>query len=80
MSGIYPPLNCKQVKNILTTLGFTSRGQGSTSHEQWVKRSSTGFFKVTVDCPKAPFSQDLISSMSKQAGVTKKAFYAALKD
>lgn len=33
------------------------------------------FHKVTVDCPKAPFSQDLIGSMAKQAGVTKKRIY-----
>jgi hypothetical protein len=30
---------------------------------------------VTVDCPKAPFSQDLIGSMAKQAGVTKMTIY-----
>lgn len=33
------------------------------------------FRKVTVDCPKAPFSQDLITSMAHQAGVTKKRIY-----
>ncbi len=42
-------------------------------------KESGRLYKVTVDCPKAPFSQTLIGSMTKQAGVTKKAFYAALK-
>jgi hypothetical protein len=44
-----------------------------------VKVENGKLFKVTVDCPKSPFSQDLISSMAKQAGVSKKAFYAALQ-
>ncbi|AMP05778.1 ycfA family protein [Collimonas pratensis] len=60
-------------------MGFELRDQKSTSHEQWVKRTEKGFWKVTVDCPKAPFSQILIDFMSKQAGVSKKEFYAALK-
>ncbi len=78
MSGQYPPLTCKDVKHILANLGFSPRPQKSTSHEQWVKDIDGRRYKVTVDCPKAPFSQDLISSMAKQAGVTRKVFYAAL--
>lgn len=50
--------------------------RSGTSHEDWVKTDERGrFFKVTVDCPKAPFSQDLIKSMAKQAGVTKQEIY-----
>ena len=79
MSGRFPPLTCKQVKLILKRLGFEPRPRKSTSHEQWVKKESGRLYKVTVDCPKAPFSQTLIGSMAKQAGVTKKAFYAVLK-
>lgn len=78
MSSVHPPLTCKQVKQILSSLGFKLREQKG-SHEQWVKDASGGRFKVTVDCPKSPFSPDLISSMARQAGVSKKAFYAALK-
>jgi len=78
MSGVFPPLSCKQVKQILSSLGFSPRPQKGTSHEQWVKTENGKFFKVTVDCPKAPFSQDLIKSMSTQAGVSKKEFYSAL--
>ena len=78
MSGHYPPLTCPDVKRILRALGFTPRPQGGTSHEQWVKDTTQGRRKVTVDCPNAPFSPFLIDSMSRQAGVTKAEFYAAL--
>lgn len=78
MSGVQPPLTCQEVKKILAALGFTARPQKATSHEQWIKIADGRIFKVTVDCPKAPFSQDLIGSMARQAGVTKKQFYAAL--
>lgn len=79
MSGVYPPLTCKDVKQILKSLGFEPRPKNGTSHEQWVRKDNKGFFKVTVDCPKAPFSPDLISSMAKQAGLSKKEFYAAFR-
>ena len=80
MSGIYPPLTCKDVKIILKNLGFTPRPRKSTSHEQWVRRDKGRILKVTVDCPKSPFSPDLISSMAKQADVSKKEFYKALEN
>ena len=73
-----PPLTCKQVKKILKKLGFEPRPRKGTSHEQWVKTENGRLYKVTVDCPKAPFSQILISSMASQAGVSKRAFYDAL--
>lgn len=74
------PLTCKQVKQILKNLGFHERPQKGTSHEQWVKYDDKGNLigKVTVDCPKSPFSQDLITFMSRQAGVSKRDFYDAL--
>ena len=79
MSGVHPPLTCKEVKQILQNLGFEARPQKSTSHEQWVKDDNGVLRKVTVDCPKAPFSQDLIGSMARQAGVSKKEFYNNLR-
>lgn len=79
MSSSHPPLTCRQVKQILTTLGFEARPQKGTSHEQWVKIEAGYLYKVTVDCPKAPFRHELIASMARQAGVTRKRFYAALK-
>lgn len=78
MSGKYHPLTCKDVKQILKSLGFEPRPRKGTSHEQWVRKDSRGFFKVTVDCPKQPFTQDLMLQAS-QSGVSKKEFYAALK-
>jgi len=79
MSGQHPPLTCAQVKAILKILGFEPRPQRGTSHEHWVKRDNGQFFKVTVDCPKSPFSHDLIRSMARQAGINVNLFYAALK-
>jgi len=71
------PLTCNQVKKILKAAGFApAPNKSGTSHEHWKKVVGGKLYKVTVDCPKAPFSQDLISSMAKQAGMTKKQFYA----
>jgi len=76
MSGQHPPITCADFKTILKELGFQPRAKKSgTSHEDWVGNVNGQFRKVTVDCPKAPFSQDLIQSMAKQAGVTKKRIY-----
>jgi predicted RNA binding protein YcfA (HicA-like mRNA interferase family) len=80
MSSQHPPLTCVEVKQLLKNLGFVQRHKkAGTSHEDWIAEKFRGQFrKVTVDCPKAPFSQDLIKWMARQAGVTKKEFYAAL--
>ncbi|QNT25524.1 type II toxin-antitoxin system HicA family toxin [Ralstonia solanacearum] len=78
MLSRHHPLTCKDVKQILKNLGFNFRDQNGSSHEQWVRKDDRGFYKVTVDCPKAPFSQTLITFMARQAGVSKKEFYAAL--
>jgi len=79
MSGEYPPITCKDLKAILTYLGFAPTPQAGTSHQQWVLIKDGKKYKVTVDCPKSPFSQTLIKSMASQAGKTKKDFYAILK-
>lgn len=78
MSSKHPPLTCKEVKRILANLGFAPRPGRGTSHEQWVNDADGRRFKVTVDCPKQPFSHILIQSMANQAGVSKAEFYAAL--
>ena len=77
MSRFYKPLTCKEVKKILKSLGFVCRNQEG-SHEQWVRNEPPPFRKVTVDCPKAPFSHMLTESMAAQAGVSKKEFYKHL--
>ncbi|TAN46691.1 MAG: type II toxin-antitoxin system HicA family toxin [Methylococcaceae bacterium] len=79
MSGEYPPLTYKDIKMILAYLGFVARPQKGTSHEQWVKEKNGILYKVTVDCPKSPFSQTLIKSMAEQAGMKKRDFYRILK-
>lgn len=73
MSGEQPPLTCKEIKAILAYLGFAFSAQEG-SHEQWVLIKNGKKFKVTVDCPKSPFSQMLIKSMAAQAGCKKKGF------
>lgn len=77
MSRFFKPLTCKEVKQILKSLGFTRRNQEG-SHEQWVRNDPPPFRKVTVDCPKEPFSHMLTESMARQAGVSKKEFYSFL--
>lgn len=61
---------CNEVKSALTRLGFELLPRTSTSHEKW----SDGKHYVTVDCPKSPFSKELILSMAKQAGISKNSF------
>lgn len=79
MSEKRPPLTCKRVKQILTTLGFSPRPQKENSYEQWIKTASGYRFKVMLDCPQSVFSPDMIASLANQAGVTEKDFYAALR-
>jgi len=70
------PAYLRRIKVILSKLGFTKREKKTgTSHEDWVATIDGVFRKVTVDCPKAPFSQDLIGYMASQAGVKKKVIY-----
>lgn len=76
MSGHYPPLTCDDVKRILRELGFAQqKSKSGSSHAQWIKDFDGKRFKVTVDCPKAPFTQFLIDSMARQAGSCKREFY-----
>jgi predicted RNA binding protein YcfA (HicA-like mRNA interferase family) len=71
-----PPLTCKELKKGLKRLGFEPRAQKG-SHEQWVNDLEGRRYKVTVDCPKAPFCKILIASMARQAGVSKDRLYRA---
>ena len=81
MSSEHPPLTDRQVVTALLFLGFEFRKASSgTSHDSYVGKFRGQFRKVTVDCPKAPFGQDLICSMARQAGLTKKELYAAVKE
>lgn len=80
MSSHHPPLTDRQVVAALLLLGFQFRKATSgTSHDSYIGTFRGKFRKVTVDCPKSPFGQDLISSMARQAGLTKKELYAAVR-
>ena len=75
MSRRWPALTCSDVKRALKVLGFEpEKGRGG-SHQQWKRFADGRIFKITVDCPKAPFSMDLIDSMCCQAGVSRKELY-----
>lgn len=78
MSRWKKPLTAREVKTIAKNLGFSHRNTVG-SHEQWVRESPPPFRKMTIDCPKAPFSDTLIKYMALQAGVSVREFYAALE-
>jgi len=61
-------------------MGFEEFPQDGTSHVHWKKVVSGKMLKVTVDCPKAPFSNDLVKSMANQAGVSKRVFLEYCND
>lgn len=69
------PLTCRQVKAALRAMGFEIRPGNGSSHEKWVKTGGGTRWIVTVDCPKAPFSNDLTKSMAKQAGMSTREFH-----
>ncbi len=76
----YPPLTCDEVKRILRALGFSERYNNAGSHEDWIiNHPKLGFAKVTLDCPKAPFSINLIKSMIAQSNSDRETFYRATK-
>lgn len=78
MSRWKRPLNAAEVRKILKALGFEPLPKKGTAHEQWVKREPS-FRKVTLSAHNEPFDDYLVGAMSRQAGVSVKAFYEALK-
>jgi hypothetical protein len=78
MSAQYPPLPLHDIETILTNLCFVERPKKSgTAHRDWVSLGPHPFRKVTVDPNEAPFTNNVLSWMIKQAGTTRKLFYAA---
>lgn len=55
MSRWKKPLTCKEVKKTSCNLGFSYRNTEGT-HENWIKNTALRRWKVTVDCPKQPFT------------------------
>jgi hypothetical protein len=74
------PPTCSQVKTALKNMGFLPKKQDGTSHEHWTKIVNGTLYKVTVDCPKSPFGDTLVSSMANQAGLSKKTFLRYCND
>lgn len=70
-----PQLTHIEVERGLAALGFEAVNQKGTSHRQWKMYFRGKLRKVTVDPPKSPFSNDLITFMARQAGLSKKEFY-----
>jgi len=70
------PPTCKQVKKALTSLGFEPKRTNRGSHEKFQHVKFRGRRRVvTIDCPKAPFSDFLIGTMAAQAGMKKREFW-----
>lgn len=57
---------------------LTLRPKKSTGHEHWV-REGNPFRKVTLSAHNEPFDDFIVGSMARQAGVSVRAFYDALK-
>jgi predicted RNA binding protein YcfA (HicA-like mRNA interferase family) len=73
----YRPLTCKEVKQILASLGFELHRQKG-SHEHWRACVDGKLRLVTVDCPKQPFVPPLLTSMVRQSGYSIDKWYQQL--
>lgn len=73
----------REAARALKNLGFTKDENGKgTSHEQWRKDfpgENPARRKVTLDKHNSPYCKALLSSIIKQAGVSKKEFIKAAK-
>jgi hypothetical protein len=72
----WPPLELREVVAILKALGLTyNKSTGGHDFYRGIRRGRG--CKVTVDPKCAPFSEDLLQSMCRQANCTKQEFYGA---
>lgn len=78
MSRWKRPLKAAEIRKILRALGFTARPQKGTGHEHWI-REGEPFRKVTLSAHSEPFDDFIVGSMARQAGISVRDFYAALK-
>lgn len=72
-------LNCRDVKSTILWLGFQFKSQKG-SHEHYHGEFNGVYRKVTIDCPKAPFTGFLIRSMASQAGLGSRQFWELCAD
>lgn len=69
MSGPHSPMPCADFTAILKEGGVSpGRGKSGTSPKQWIGDSWGRVRKVTVDGPKAPVTQALMSSSGASGG------------
>lgn len=74
----WPPLDAREVVEILTALGFAyTRSAGGHDFYEAVRKGTK--YKVTVDPHVAPFGPYLLQSMCSQAGCSRKEFYGATR-
>ena len=74
----WPPLELREVIQILTELGFKYDGSKG-GHDFYTATKNGRKHKVTVDPKNAPFDEFLLQSMCSQAGSNRKEFYGATK-
>jgi|CXWL01.1.fsa_nt_gi predicted RNA binding protein YcfA (HicA-like mRNA interferase family) len=77
----YPPLNYREVVNILKKLGFIPKGNKAGSHQTWTKTVDKLSFAVTVadhGVPNKDVPNGTLKSMIRQSGHIKADFYKAL--
>lgn len=60
-------------------MGFEKEPSKATSHTQWSAVVNGVKYRVTLDAHNAPYCKDLLASICKQAGVSKKEMFAAIK-
>ena len=80
MDRRYPHLKPRDVVNILKNLGFSFKRQNG-SHAHWERPADDkGRLRalVMIDMSMREFCKDLIKSMIRQSGHSKKEFYEAL--
>ncbi len=70
------PLTYKEVIFGLGLMGFVLKPKTGSSHEQWIRKTDSNKWVVTVDKHHAPFSRDLLKSMARQAGLDARKFHA----
>lgn len=77
----YKPLKYREVVRILTNLGFEPKGSRSTSHQTWICKRGGKYFAVTLAFHggNTEFRSGTLSAIIRQSGVSKEAFYKALK-
>ncbi len=77
----FRPLKYRDVVTILKNLGFKPEPTGSTSHQTWLLKRDEKYYAVTIffHGSNQEFKAGTLSSIIRQSGFTKEAFYKALK-